>query len=261
MDLDGKVSQGIPIGNDISFLLAEVVLAQVDKALRSHQARALRWFDDYELTADTREHAEEFLKRLNRELGKFRLRLNPKKTEISQLPSPAQDQWQQTLRAARLTNSQSIVNFFDIAFRFRETFPDEPVMMYALGLLFKIQSPSQEVARMALSCISQALLCEPGAAQKAFALLTFWKINGAKLDAQLVRRTANKMIVAHQAIGFSSDVAWALAFCLDQQYVLDAEAGQALSVFDDDCIALQALHMDQKACYQRASTRRKSQTL
>jgi reverse transcriptase-like protein len=257
MDLDGKVSQGIPIGNDISFLLAEVVLAQVDKALRSHQARALRWFDDYELTTDTREQAEEFLKRLNRELGKFRLRLNPKKTEISQLPSPAQDQWQQTLRAARLTNAQSIVNFFDIAFRFRETFPDEPVMMYALGLLFKIQSPSQEVARMALSCISQALLCEPGAAQKAFALLTFWKINGAKLDAQLVRRTANKMIVAHQAIGFSSDVAWALAFCLDQQYVLDAEAGQALSVFDDDCIALQALHMDQKGLLPKGFNKKK----
>ena len=33
MDLDGKISQGIPIGNDISFLLAELVLARVDKAM------------------------------------------------------------------------------------------------------------------------------------------------------------------------------------------------------------------------------------
>jgi len=31
MNLDGKISQGIPIGNDVSFLLAEVVLAQVDR--------------------------------------------------------------------------------------------------------------------------------------------------------------------------------------------------------------------------------------
>jgi hypothetical protein len=30
MDLDGKVSQGIPIGNDISFLLGEAVTARVD---------------------------------------------------------------------------------------------------------------------------------------------------------------------------------------------------------------------------------------
>jgi hypothetical protein len=29
MDSDRKISQGIPIGNDISFLLAEIVLAHV----------------------------------------------------------------------------------------------------------------------------------------------------------------------------------------------------------------------------------------
>lgn len=246
MNLDGKISQGIPIGNDLSFLLAELVLGQVDKVLTSQRTRALRWFDDYELAVDTREQAEEILKELNRELGRFRLRLNPKKTTITRLPCPAQDQWQQTLRGLRLSNSQTVVQFFDTAFRFREQFADEPVLMYALGLLFKVQSPSDDVARMALSCITQALLCEPGAAQKAFALLTFWKINGAKLDSKLITNTINKMIVGHQAIGFSSDVAWALAFSLDQSFVLDSSAGQALSVFDDDCIALQALHMDQK---------------
>jgi hypothetical protein len=246
MNLDGKISQGIPIGNDVSFLLAELVLGQVDRVLTSQHARALRWFDDYELAADTREEAEEILKQLNRELGRFRLRLNPKKTAILRLPSPAQDQWQQALRGFRVSNSQGVVQFFDTAFRFREQFPDEPVLMYALGLLFKIHSPTHDVARMALSCVTQALLCEPGAAQKAFALLTFWRINGANLDPKLLANTVNKMIVGHQAIGFSSDVAWALAFCLDHNFALDSAAGQALSVFDDDCIALQALHMDQK---------------
>ena len=80
MNLDGKVSKSIPIGNDLSFLLAELVLAQVDKTLNPTSSGALRWFDDYELATDTREQAESILKILNRELGKFRLRLNPKKT-------------------------------------------------------------------------------------------------------------------------------------------------------------------------------------
>ena len=257
MNLDGKVSQGVPIGNDVSFLVAELVLAQVDKVLKSQHARAFRWFDDYELATDTREEAEAILKQLNRELGKFRLRLNPKKTTISRLPSPAQDHWQQTLRTFRISNSQSLVQFFDTAFRFRDQFPDEPVMMYALRLLFKIHTPAHDMARMALSCITQALLCEPGAPQKAFALLTFWRINGTNLDAQLMTNTVNKMIVGHQAIGFSSDVAWALAFCLDQQFSLGSEAGQALSVFDDDCIALQALHMEQKGSLSKGFNKRR----
>ena len=47
MDLDGKVSQGVPIGNDISFLLAEIVLAEVDRAVRLPAGRAYRWYDDY----------------------------------------------------------------------------------------------------------------------------------------------------------------------------------------------------------------------
>jgi len=86
MNLDGKLSQGIPIGNDISFLLAEVVLARVDGQLRLSHNRALRWYDDYELAFDSREEAEEVLKKLNRQLSRFRLRLNPKKNKNHSFP-------------------------------------------------------------------------------------------------------------------------------------------------------------------------------
>ena len=47
MDMQGKISQGVPIGNDISFLLAEIVLGQVDRDLRKYKGRAYRWFDDW----------------------------------------------------------------------------------------------------------------------------------------------------------------------------------------------------------------------
>jgi hypothetical protein len=42
MDANGKISQGIPIGNDISFLLAEAVLAQVDRALDRRDSLSTR---------------------------------------------------------------------------------------------------------------------------------------------------------------------------------------------------------------------------
>ena len=66
MDLDGKVSQGIPIGNDISFLLAESVLAQVDRAISVPAHRSFRWFDDYEIAFDTYDDAEVCVRRLTR---------------------------------------------------------------------------------------------------------------------------------------------------------------------------------------------------
>ena len=101
MDLDGKVSQGIPIGNDISYLLAEAVLAQVDAGISAPAHRAFRWFDDYEISFDTRGEAEACLKRLSRELARFRLRLNATKTKIVELPQAAGEEWQERFSSNR----------------------------------------------------------------------------------------------------------------------------------------------------------------
>ncbi len=249
MDLDGKMSQGIPIGPDISFLLAEVVLGQVDKALKLPAGQSVRWFDDYQIAFDSRHEAEITLKRLIKELARYRLRLNPKKTRIVALPRPTQDEWQAELSksgSGKLTNPRALVRYFDIAFRIRETHPDAAVLQYALGTLFKISAPSSDVGRIAQSCITQALLSEPGVAQKAFALLSFWGINGFSLNAGLIRHTIEQLILRHESSGLSSDVAWALAFCINQGIALGSRTAKHLSILEDGCIAIQALHMNAK---------------
>jgi hypothetical protein len=246
MNLDGKISQGIPIGNDISYLLAEAVLAQVDRAIKVSPTRALRWFDDYEVAFDTRTEAEACLRRLKKELAAFRLRVNPSKTKIVQLPEPAEQEWQELLMQSGGTRANTVrgmVRHFDTAFRERGRYPDSPVLLYALGMLFGIKCPSNDVGRIAQSCLTQAILSEPGAAQKAFALLSFWRLNGFAIDVGLITRTINQLIMRHEASGLSSDIAWALAFCIEQSIELNVKAGRVLSTFDDDCIALQALHL------------------
>jgi len=245
MDLQGKISQGIPIGNDLSFLLAEIVLAQVDRKLMVKPNRSYRWFDDYELACDSRDQAEELLARLRRELGKFRLRINPKKTRIIALPTAAQEEWQQVLRDQSETNlniAHNMVQYFDSAFRLREEFSDSPVLMYALGILFRVRVPTINSGRVALSAISQTILAEPGAAQKAFSLLTFWSLNGFQLDVDLLAQTIEQMILRHRTSGVSSDISWALSFAIENRIKLGDRAGKTLSGFEDDCLAIQSLH-------------------
>jgi hypothetical protein len=248
MNLQGKVSQGVPIGNDVSFLLTEIVLAQVDRKLGVRDARAFRWFDDYEIPCDSRDEAEQVLARLNRELSAFRLRINQTKTKIIQLPSPSQEEWQQSLREQSdpdLNVTQNMVQFFDTAFRLHRRFPESPVLLYALGILFKLPCPTVDSGRVALSALTQALLAEPGAAQKAFSLLTFWKLNGFALDIKLLGHTIERMILRHEMAGVSSDISWALAFCIQNQIVLGNRASRILSTFNDDCVGIQALHAHQ----------------
>jgi len=246
MDLDGKMSQGIPIGGDVFYLLAECVLSQVDAAFKPAQERAYRWFDDYEIAVRTRDEAESYMRRLSKELSRFRLRLNPTKTRIADLPFAADEEWQQLLvqtGGRSRMDSRDMVKHFDTAFNLREKFPDSPVLLYALGVLFGIPRPNANAGRIAQSCLSQAMLAEPGAAQKGFALLSYWRTNGFALDASLITRTINHLIARHEAAGVSSDVAWALSFCIEQKIALDANSGKILSSVEDDCIALQALHM------------------
>jgi hypothetical protein len=136
-----------------------------------------------------------------------------------------------------------MVRHFDVAFRLREEYPESPILLCAMGVLFKITRPEPEVGRIAQSSITQALLSEPGAAQKAFALLSFWHINGFSLNTTLIHDTICRMIFRHQWRGATSDVAWALAFCLEQGMLLNKSTARVLSRFDDDCILLQALHL------------------
>jgi hypothetical protein len=119
-----------------------------------------------------------------------------------------------------------MVRHFDTAFRLREQYPESPVLLYALGVLFGLKRPDPEVGRIAQSCLTQAQLCEPGTAQKAFAVLSYWRLNGFALDVVSLANTMNLLVSRHEASGLSSDVAWALAFCLEQRIELSAKAGK-----------------------------------
>jgi hypothetical protein len=249
MNWDGKMSQGIPIGNDISFLLAEIVLARVDSELKAKSGRAFRWFDDYEFAFESRDEAELMLRTLTRELGRFRLRINPKKTIIQQLPLPAGEEWQDLIKERAPASSSSpaqMVKYFDSAFRLREKYPETQVLAYALGTLFKLTCPRVDVGRVAESGISQILLLEPGAAQKAFSLLSYWLFHDYKINRKLIIATIERVIDQHEVTGFSNDVAWALAFCLEYELPLGGPASKTLSNCEDDCITLQTLHMRRK---------------
>ena len=249
MNLQGKVSQGIPIGNDISFLLAEAVLASIDRAAQLPTDRSCRWFDDYHLSFDTRDEAERCLARLKRELHKFRLRINPQKTKIVALPEPTESHWGDALHdhvAEALKTRRGILKYFDVAVRLHDQFPSEAVLMYAIGGLFQEKPPRDDVARIAQAAITQAMLGEPGVAQKAFALLTFWKILGVALDLPALTHTIERMILQHDSTGVSSDVAWALAFCAQESLAIGREAGKVLQASDDDSILLLALHFHSK---------------
>lgn len=264
MNMQGKVSQGVPIGNDLSFLLAEIVLAQVDRGLKLGADRAYRWFDDYEIACSSRQEAEEILVTITRQLDSFRLRVNPKKTAIIELPEPAGDGWQDEIRSLSdraFRSTANMVAYFDHAFRARLKHPDQTILLYAIGILFKVRRPDPAVRKVAQSCITQALLAEPGCAQKAFALLTFWEANGAAFDRTVLSTTIDRLIHMHESRGVSSDIAWALAFCIEHSVALARSSSRILGQSEDDSVGLLALHANEAGLLPGFSTSAVAKTL
>jgi hypothetical protein len=57
------------------------------------------------------------------------------------------------------------------------------------------------------------------------------------------------MISNQDSNGLSSDVSWALFFCLESRIRLDAQIGRRLAEFRDDVVAIQALHMETEGLF------------
>lgn len=249
MNSQAKYSQGIPIGTDISLLLGEIVLNQVDKKLNLDKSTAFRWIDDYEIGCETLEEAEEKLAKLEVELAKFNLKLNQTKTKIVKLPQSIDKRWHTVLTQSIKTTNQSaesVSAYFDLVFALYNENPDSGVLTFAVSTLFKFKSPLFDTLQILQSLISQCILAEPACTQKAFALFAFWKSNGAMLNDSIIIKTIDLMIERHRYRGLSNDICWALYFCLEWNLTLSDQSSKSLSKFSDDCIAIICLHMRSK---------------
>lgn len=77
--LRGRGVAGLPAGYGDARLIANAVLAPVDRALR---APFTRWIDDYRVFASTRAEADDVVRSLRNALGVLGLRLNDAKLEV-----------------------------------------------------------------------------------------------------------------------------------------------------------------------------------
>jgi len=89
---DSKTN-GIPVGSALSDLIAELLLARIDRNISNKikelgiEFLAVRFKDDYRILCNSEEDGQKILKAINECLIDFNLHINEKKTNIQQLPS------------------------------------------------------------------------------------------------------------------------------------------------------------------------------
>jgi len=256
---------GIPIGQEISRVIAEVILWRVEEILGvSKKTNGIRSIDDYEVGFMSEAEAETFLNRLERALSEYELALNPLKTFIHPLPQLLIDRWDSELRSFHLTSAfhetlsseaeeddhedeteelgsggqdrfrhsprrDQLINFFNKAIDLQHAFKEDAVLRFSLARLgrLKITGASWDVYQ---DYLYQCALNQPETIRIVVSnLLKGHFKDGQKIDKRKLKVAIDTIVATAAPIGHASDVAWALWTALLFQIRLSQKASKELA--------------------------------
>lgn len=160
-------THGLLIGPHTSNVLSEIILCAIDEELSKKYDSYIRNIDDYMCYVNTKEEADNFIIDLNRELRKYDLLLNHKKTEIYELPICVVETWIHKIQNHMTTfqkfkdyiDYREIQAFIDFIIKLvSENADNNSVVLYAVKALkdFNLTKNAQEY--LVKSVVSLSLL-------------------------------------------------------------------------------------------------------
>lgn len=234
-------TKGIAIGPGTSNVLSELILAKVDDAMRSDFPNYMRYIDDYTAYCDTEKEAREFIARLSRELSRFELHVNERKTSVRALPEAMADDWLTTLALelpVRTKPSTSIaLSYLDKAVHLSRQSPDGSVLKYALKSLLGKQpllANDTDVFRYALNLAYHQPVLVP-------VLEQFFRTTESLAPFQRFAPELQQMAQEHAEQGRTDATSWSLYYHHRLDVGVEEQCARAI-VESRDCVPLLLLY-------------------
>lgn len=238
-------TQGVPIGPASSTIIVELILGKIDGVLASAGYTFRRYVDDYVCSCATYEDAQNFIRVLGVELGKYKLSLNLQKTKITNLPEPISDLWVSQLGVAtpnsiidatygrRKLLAGEVIQYLDFAVRLNASTPDGSVLKYAVASV--VSQLEDFVAHPVFIYVLNLSWHYP-------VLIPYLEkiLNGSSLNAADYVEYFNKLIVENAKNRRSDGMVWPLYYLIKYELAISPEAAAAV-VESEDCVALSCL--------------------
>ena len=237
---------GLPVGPDTSLLIAELLLAAVDRALakRLRGVKGVRYIDDYELCFPSLSAAESAVSELQNVLTEYELALNPAKTRIVELPQPLDPIWATDLassriRSGRVAQANDLVTFFSKAFALAQEGRDT-ALNFAIA---RLRSVTVDRANWPLlqDLLLQCVTSELGTFRFVIDELRRHEQAGLPLARQTLGDVTNDHLQRSTTLGYASEVAWGLWCAVTFQLPLERRVAAVISKMSDSIVALVAL--------------------
>jgi Reverse transcriptase (RNA-dependent DNA polymerase) len=239
-----KQTFGMPIGPDSSFLIAEAILSDVDEKIKTKapNARGFRYVDDYEFSFSSIGDAESFLGILQTLLGEYELALNPKKTQIIELPYPANSPWASELRVFQISTTgrrqaSDLIRYFDMSLDLFKKMPDENVLKYCISRLSSVQIDADNWA-LVEGYILQVVALESGALPQGLRLIREYQAAGLPCDLPGLERVLCEIIERHIPQSHGSEVAWSIWGMIEFKINIPSIVAQLCIDYYDSVVSL-----------------------
>lgn len=156
---DGQ-TQGIPIGPDTSYIVAELMGAAIDREFLRIYGRAVvgsRLIDDYALFFESRTDAEEAHTALLRAAGEFQIALNDEKTYVETVRGGTKERWVYQLNAFGSSHTayeqrREILRYTDLAVDLTESAKKPSAARYA-ATVFARHTVHQKNIDLLIACL------------------------------------------------------------------------------------------------------------
>ena len=213
---------GLPIGPDVTFIIAEMILAHIDilvnEALNKNNCEGVRWIrrvDDCEFACDTKEQANKVLAIVQSILNNFELELNNHKTQISNLPQSIISEEIEDICEHEISsneqNRKKILNYFNVVFNAFKKNNTKGVLKYAVKSI-KQDDLKGNNKNLFISFICQCIVLEEGVSESALVkIANLLKENLLdNKEKEIIKSSLYNVISNHSEQKHTSEVVWAL---------------------------------------------------
>ncbi|WP_432769674.1 MAG: RNA-directed DNA polymerase [Sphingopyxis sp.] len=245
-----KETNGVAIGPATSNIAAEIIMSKIDDSLTKKGFNFYRYIDDFTCFTPTRSEAEKFINTLRRELDRYKLVLNAKKTKIHPLPRHNNDEWLYHIKqVAKLLPNRprpsQVVDFIDSMVEISERYGNRSAYKYGFAILSNRYLGKYSKQAALSGCISlcfQVPNLHSSIRYFEISLSEFKKLN---IDRCLVE------LLHDAALNRRTDaMCWYMYYC--NHYGIEIPGSiSAMIIKSRDCLSLLLLH-----CYSIGETRK-----
>lgn len=253
-NLQDQQTLGIPVGPDISRIISEVVLCDIDRLIleKYPDLPFLRYVDDYTIPCKSIGSAKEILNEITRIFNIYELDVNESKTEILELPIEIEHNWVTLLKSKKIGSGikkqeSDLIAYFNIAFDIFKKFPSKNVLHYAITekLAVKIYPENWKLFE---SIILQCIIYEPRVIPLVGRLLFTYKELGYNLNDQLIHNCLLGSFNEKVQNSNSFELVWAVYILCQLQIEIEVNLHDFVSS-EDTMLLLAIMYSREKGFY------------